>query len=89
MMFAVRISTEGLVCFGYYLKDNDPLYKGHEDYFMRYEGRFIIFVLVYVIMTVLIFICLHWKINQKDYKKYSIKKTLRDSSQFKEHSDAV
>ena len=47
MIVALRFTREGRVCSGQYLKDNDPRFnKDTYEYYMTYEGTFVIVVAV-------------------------------------------
>lgn len=91
MLVALRLSHEGKVCSGDFLKENDPKYNDNtSDYYMRYEGNFVIFLLIYVSLCAVSFAYQYYKINsQIDYNDSKLMMTFVDKQSLQEHSRAV
>ena len=72
MLTALRISPQGKVCSGDYLKPNDPKYSEHSGYFMTFEGTFVVVSVLYESLSVLMFIIMYFVVNSQKFYKDSM-----------------
>lgn len=76
MLIALRFSKPGQICSGDYLKENDPLFtEEHYEYFMRYEGYFVNFVVAYVLLSVVSFIIMTCLVNSQRFYNQKLDQT--------------
>lgn len=90
MITALRFSHQGKVCSGDFLKNDDPKFNDDTKvYYMRYEGAFVIFMLIYVGLSVVSFLIMYCRINdQIDYDDVNLMATFVDNSELQTFSKA-
>lgn len=90
MIVALRFTREGRVCSGAYLLDNDPEYNTDTaDYYMTYEGKFVIIVALQEALQVATYLILYRKVNAQRPKDIDIFKTYIAPSMYMPYSKAT
>lgn len=90
MIGALRISYQGQVCSGDYLKKDDPEYNDDtKQYYMIYEGVFVICVIIYMIISVVSFIIMIFVVNAQRFYKTNMESTYVAPSVVQAHSRAL